>query len=145
MDTDMARIIMVLEDGVPYRVIDDNKPMAKCYKCARYAICEKKSDAPCMEIKGLGYLKRIPVVDGVSKWFDVKDITFTKKRVKFRGKQSDKCEVKWLIHESEFMLGNTVWPLVTDIYWFDMRYSELKEHLERNVSLLNGLMAMSRP
>ena len=141
----MARLIMVFEDGIPYRVIDDNKPMAKCYKCARYPICDKKSDAPCMEIKGLGYLKIIPVMDKESKWFNVKDITFTKTRVKYKGRLSDKCEVKSLIHETEYMLGNIVWPLVTDIYWYDMRYSELKEHLERNVSLLNGLMAMSRP
>lgn len=136
---------MVLEDGVPYRVIDDNKPMSKCYKCALYSKCDKKSDAPCMEIRGLGYLRKLPVTDESWQQIDVKDITFTKMRVKYKGRQSDKCEVKWLIHGTEYMLGNNVWPLVTDIYWYDMRYSELKEHLERNVSLLNGLIAMSRP
>ena len=135
---------MVLENGVPYRVIDDNKPMAKCYKCDLYSRCEKKSDAPCMEIKGLGYLKQIPLKDKNVCFGDIEDVTFTKARVKYKGIIADKCMIKSLIRDTEKLLGNTTWPLVSDIYWYDMRYSELKEQLERNIALLRGLIAISR-
>ena len=134
---------MIAEDGQIYRLLEDPKPIGRCYKCSYYTKCTDTKNEPCRLDGGkkVNYLKRIPLKGTLN----VDDVTFTKTRVKFKGQLADKCIVKSLIHDSEFMLGQNVWPLFSDIYWYDMRYADLKEHLERNIALLKGLMAISPP
>lgn len=138
----MGRVIMIAEDGVMYRLLTHPKPIARCYKCDYYTKCTKPQEEPCRLDGGkrVNYLKRIPVDCSLN----IENITFTKTRVKYKGQMADKCQVKSLLHETEFMLGRNVWPLYSDIYWYDMRYADLKEPLEKNVTLLKGLIAISR-
>lgn len=137
----MGFVIMIAEDGVMYRLLRDPKPIGRCYKCDYYTKCTKSQEEPCRLDGGkkVNYLKRIPLKSTLN----LEDITFTKTRVKYKGQMADKCLVKSLLHDTEFMLGCNVWPLISDIYWYDMRYANLKESLEKNVTLLKGLIAIS--
>ena len=137
----MARVIMIAEDGLVYRLLQDPKPIGRCYKCDYYTKCTDTKCEPCRIDGGkkVNYLKRIPQKGTLN----VDDVTFTKTRVKYKGQLADKCIVKSLIHDSEYMLGQNLWPLFSDVYWYDMRYSDLKEQLERNIALLRGLIAIS--
>lgn len=131
---------LIYQHGVTYRVIPSNLPLAKCYKCDLYEICPKKAEnKPCQPFKSNVYFVEVP--RDFSSAPDWDDFDFSKKFVKYKDKRIDKCEIKTHIHSAAFQLGNTVWPLITDIYWYDMRYEELKKDLENKVYLLRALIA----
>jgi len=67
---------------------------------------------------------------------DISEIGFSKPRVRYKGRVQDKCDLSFLIHETAFMCGNTIWPLWSDIYWDTARYDELRERLQENVNKL---------
>lgn len=123
-----------------YLVVDDNvniggRRMA-CYNCALYKECTKDREfAFCDEFREPVHFIEVP---RKNKCYDVNidDISFTKTRVRYKGKTIDKCEVKTLIHNTEFLLGNYVWPIYSDIYWFDIPYEDLKKKLFHNVQAL---------
>jgi len=72
----------------------------------------------------------------MAKGIDIAALDFSKPRVRYKGKAEDKCGLSCLIHETALMLGNTRWPLWSDIYWDSARYDELKERLIENVNKL---------
>lgn len=126
-------------NGVTYRVIPSNLPHARCYKCDLYEVCPKKEvNKACQPFRENVYFKEVPVESTIRP--DWNDFDFSTKYVKYKGKRIDKCELKTHIHTAAFQLGNTIWPLVTDIYWYDMRYAELKKDLENKVYLLRALI-----
>ena len=130
---------LIYENGTTYRTISTLSPRAKCYKCDFYARCMKDGkNQPCMIFKDNVYLKELPVEDSTTT--DWNEFDFSKAYVKYKGKRIDKCSVKNYIHDSEYQLGNVVWPLVSDIYWYDMPYIELKNKLKENVYLLRALI-----
>lgn len=67
---------------------------------------------------------------------NIADIDFSKPRVRYKGEVQDKCSLSGLIHDTAFMLGNTSWPLWSDIYWDTARYDELRDRLIKNVNAL---------
>lgn len=126
-------------NGVTYRVIPSNLPHARCYKCDLYEVCPKKEvNKACQPFRENVYFKEVPVESTIGP--DWNDFDFSTKYVKYKGKRIDKCEINTHIHTAAFQLGNTIWPLVTDIYWYDMRYAELKKDLENKVYLLRALI-----
>lgn len=131
---------LIYQNGVTYRVIPSNLPLARCYKCDLYEVCPKKDvNKACQPFKSNVYFKEVPVKDSTAP--DWNDFDFSKKFVKYKCKRLDKSELKSYIHTAAFQLGYTVWPLMTDIYWYDMRYEELKKNLENKVYLLRALIA----
>lgn len=132
-------LCLIYRNGVTYRVIPSNLPLAKCYKCDLYESCPKKDVIkPCEPFKNNVYFREVPIDSTVAPDWDAFD--FSKKFVKYKGKKIDKSEMQEHIHTAAFQLGNTAWPLVTDIYWYDTRYEELKKDLENKVYLLRALI-----
>ena len=74
----------------------------------------------------------------MAKGIDIAALDFSKPRVRYKGRVEDKCGLSYLIHETALMLGNTSWPLWSDIYWDSARYDELKERLIENVNKLKA-------
>lgn len=130
---------LIYQSGRSYRAICANRPLAKCYRCDLYEACPKKTeDRPCLPFKENVYFKEVPVECSYAP--DWNDFDFSTKFVKYKGKRIDKCEVKTHIRTAAHQLGNTIWPLLTDIYWYDMKYEELKKDLENKVYLLRALI-----
>ena len=129
-------------DGHMYLAVGYEKAKAKCYKCALYCNCKCGTIAPCDNFPGNCYFIEVPRKDS---WVNIEDIEFTKTRVKYLNVTQDKCGVKSLIHNTEYALGNTVWPIYSDIYWFDMPYKELRERLLKNVQTLWMIRDQTNP
>ena len=130
---------LIYENGTAYRVMTSNSPLAKCYKCDIYEMCPKYTiNKPCRPFVDNVYLKELPVEDSTAP--DWNEFDFSKAYVKYKGKRIDKCSVKNYIHQSAYQLGNDAWPLLSDIYWYDMPYIELKNKLKENVYLLRALI-----
>lgn len=129
---------LIYLNGVVYRIIPSSAPRAKCYKCDLYEFCPKYVNKACQPFGENVYFKEVPVEYSTAP--DWNDFDFSKKFVKYKGKRIDKCEVKTHIHTAAYQLGNIVWPLTSDIYWYDMRYEELKKDLENKVYLLRALI-----
>ena len=130
------------KDGHMYLAVEFEKPMAKCYKCALYATCGHIGTEACDAFSGNCYFIEVPRKDS---WVNIEDIEFTKTRVKYLNVTQDKCGVKSLIHNTEYALGNTIWPIYSDIYWFDMSYKELREKLLKNVQTLWMIREQTNP
>ena len=130
------------KDGHMYLAVEYGKPKAKCYKCALFQKCACGTIAPCDTFSGSCYFIEVPR-ESVGVDFDA--IEFTKTRVKYKGTTLDKCGVKNLVHDTEYALGNTVWPIYSDIYWFDMPYKELRERLLKNVQTLWMIREQTNP
>lgn len=132
-------MFLIYLNGVSYRIMPSVLPRARCYKCDLYEACPKKSEnKPCQPFRSDVYFKEVPIDDSTAPDWD--DFDFSHKFVKYKGKRIDKCEVKTHIHTAAYQLGNIVWPLMTDIYWYDMGYAELKVDLENKVYLLRALI-----
>ena len=129
-------------DGHMYLVVEYEKPKAKCYKCALYNTCGHVGTEACDAFSGNCYFVEVPrkIRD-----VNIEEIDFTKSRVKYKGITQDKCGVKGLIHDTELALGNNVWPIYTDIYWFDTPYWQLREKLLRNVQTLWMIREQTNP
>lgn len=127
-------------EGHFYLAVDDlvsfGGRCAACYNCALYKECPKdKRLAFCEEFQGNVHFIEVP---RKNEHYDVNidDISFTKTRVKYKGITVDKCTLKTLIHDTEFLLGNCIWPIYSDIYWFDTPYKDLMKKLFHNVQAL---------
>lgn len=133
-------MLIKLINGEFYRVIEDTirTSMGRCYKCDLYKQCTKDSIGDCKDLKCLCHFIKIPRKNSL---YDVRaeDFDFSKSKVRYKGQVKDKCTLASLIHCVEYQIGQTVWPLVTDIYWFDYDYNYLKTKLEQCVKTLRAI------
>ena len=126
--------LIVEIDGELYLTIKHNDDVGRCYHCALYKNCQLMI---CSSMKNVRFWK-IPKESRV----DLDAIVFYKRKVKYKGQFIDKCGAATLIHDCEAMLGNQIWPLHSDIYWFDTTFEELRTKLLHDVTLLRSLFEL---
>lgn len=130
---------LVYLNGVTYRIVPTNLKLSRCFKCDLYEDCPKWDvNKACQPFKENVYFREVPLKSTIAPDWD--DFDFSTKFVKYKGKRIDKSELKTHINTASYQLGNTIWPLTSDIYWYDMRYAELKKELENKVYLLRALI-----
>lgn len=133
-------MIIKLFNGEFYRVVEDTIRTGggRCYKCDLYKYCTSNTVGECEEVKALCHFIKIPRKNSL---YDVnaEDFDFSKAKVRYKGEVKDKCALSTLIHCVEYQIGQTVWPLATDIYWFDYDYKYLKTKLEESVKMLRAI------
>lgn len=136
----MERFIMITEEGAflaRYRTMKQVAGM--CYSCAYYKFCKKGQRLACGKMTGnYNFVK--PYLNSESQRVNPADVDFSGKRVKYQGKVMDKYGLSLLIHDTEYMLHNEAWPLSTDLFYDDMHYDMLKEHLKANIYTLDILI-----
>ena len=98
-------------DGEVYYVVKDQ---FGCHRCALYKSCLRNRLRLCHDFNFLCYFMKIkPMKPEDVHW---EDFEFLETKVRYKGRILDKSGIATYIHETEALLGNHIWPLLSDIY-----------------------------